>query len=135
MTDQKEIQDTRFLDLDALASEVAVSITLNGTKHDMAEMSVQDFVWAQKLAGENENFDPDNMKDEDYATIMGRMVDVLARQFPTCERSEIAELPIVKLTTLIKFVGDLGAEGAASAIAEAADEGKVEVVMEEIPDQ
>lgn len=129
--DKTETQEARFLDLDALAPEVDVSITLNGNNHKMAEMSVQDFVWAQKLAGEQEKFDQDNMKDGDYELIMGRMVDVLSRQFPTCKRDEIAALPIPKLTALIKFTGQLGAEGAASAIAGAAEEGKVEMVETE----
>lgn len=132
MSDQNE-SNTRFLDLDALAPEVAVSITLNGNKHEMAEMSVQDFVWAQKLAGENETIDPKNMNDEDYAVIMERMIDVLFRQFPTCKREEIASLPIAKLTALIKFTGDLGAEGAVVAISEAQAEGKGEVTTEETP--
>ncbi len=131
MSDQKEQQEAKFLDLDALAPEVEVFITLNGNKHKMAEMTVQDFVWAQKLASDNDKIDTDDMKDEDYEIVMGRMVDVLARQFPSCERKEIADLPIAKLTALIKFTGDLGAEGAATAIAEAAEEGKVEMVETE----
>lgn len=125
MTDQVE---TRFLDLDALAPEVAVSITLNGQKHAMAEMTVADFVWAQKMAGEQEKLDADDLEDEDYARIMSSMIDVLDRQFPSCPREEIAELPITKLTALIKFTGQLGAEGATAAIEEAAEEGKVTLV-------
>lgn len=131
MTEQVE---TRFLDLDALAPEVAVSITLNGEKHAMSEMTVADFVWAQKMAGEQANLDADNLKDEDYTRIMDGMIDVLDRQFPTCPREEIANLPIAKLTALIKFTGQLGAEGATAAIEEASDEGKVKMVeTEEIP--
>lgn len=129
---QEEVQnqDPRFLDLDALAPEIGVSITLKGKNHKMAEMSVQDFVWAQKLAGENKELDPENMKDEDFEYVMTRMIDVLARQFPTCEREDIAGLPISKLTALIKFTGQLGAEGAVAAVVGAAEEGKVELVEE-----
>ena len=130
--DQNENNDARFLDLDALAPDVGVSIKLKGKSHKMAEMSVQDFVWAQKLAGENKKLDPDNMKEEDFEYVMTRMVDVLSRQFPTCERQQIADLPISKLTALIKFTGQLGAEGAVAAVAGAAEEGKVEL-LEETP--
>ena len=126
MTDQVE---TRFLDLDALAPEVAVSILINGNKHAMSEMSVADFVWAQKLSKEQAELDPEDLADEDYERIMSGMIDVLSRQFPTCPRDEIAALPIVKLSALIRFTGNLGAEGAEAAVAEAADEGKV--VLEE----
>jgi len=128
MTDQVE---ARFLDLDALAPAIDVSITLNGEKHVMAEMSVADFVWAQKMAGEQEKLKEEDLTDEDYSRILGSMVDVLDRQFPTCPREEIAELPIVKLTALIQFTGQLGAEGATAAIEEAADEGKVVLVETE----
>lgn len=124
MTDQVE---ARFLDLDALAPEASVSILINGNKHEMSEMSVADFVWAQKLSGEQAKLDPENMKEGDFEGVMGSMIDVLVRQFPTCPREEIAALPIVKLTALVKFTGQLGAEGAGSAIAEAAEEGKVTV--------
>ena len=128
MTEQPE---TRFLDLDALASDVKVSITLNGNKHEMSEMTVADFGWAQKMAGEQEKLDADNLKDEDYTRIMDGMIDVLDRQFPSCPREEIASLSIAKLTALIKFTGQLGAEGATAAIEEAADEGKVTLVETE----
>ena len=121
--------ETRFLDLDALAPEVAISIRINGNKHAMSEMSVADFVWAQKLAGEQSGLDPEKLADEDYERIMGDMIDVLSRQFPTCPREEIAALPITKLSALIRFTGQLGAEGAEAAVAEAAEEGKV--VLEE----
>ena len=128
--------EARFLDLDALAPEVAVSIRINGNKHKMAEMSVADFVWAQKLTGEQAKLDPENMKETDYEGIMASMVDVLDRQFPSCPREEIASLPITKLTALIQFTGQLGAEGAEAAVAEAADEGKVTMVpTEEKTDQ
>ena len=92
-------------------------------------MSVADFVWAQKLSKEQAELDPEDLADEDYERIMSGMIDVLSRQFPTCPRDEIAALPIVKLSALIRFTGNLGAEGAEAAVAEAADEGKV--VLEE----
>jgi len=123
--------EARFLDLDALAPEVAVSILINGNKHEMAEMSVADFVWAQKLSGEQSKLDPSDMDNEGYEKVMQSMIEVLSRQFPTCPRKEIEALPIVKLTALIKFTGQLGAEGAEAAIAEAAEEGKVILEPEE----
>ena len=126
MTDQVE---TRFLDLDALAAEVAVSIRINGNKHAMSEMSVADFVWAQKLSGDQAKLDQDTMTDEDYSSVMSDMIDLLSRQFPTCPRDDIAALPMSKLATLIRFTGQLGAEGAEAAVAEAQEEGKV--VLEE----
>jgi len=133
MTDQVE---ARFLDLDALAPEVAVSIRINGNKHEMAEMSVADFVWAQKLAGEQSKIDIENIDNNDakaYDDMMQSMIDVLSRQFPSCPREEIAALPIVKLTALIRFTGQLGAEGAEAAVAEAAEEGKVTMEPTENP--
>ncbi len=129
--EKTESQEVRFLDLDALAPEVAVSITLDGENHKMAEMTVKDFVWAQKIAGETQAIKAEDMKDEDYEDVMERMIDVLDRQFPTCGREKIAGLSIAKLTALIKFTGQLGAEGAAAAIAEAEAEGKVEMVETE----
>lgn len=128
MTDQPEV---KFLDLDSLASDIAVTILINGNKHEMAEMTVADFVWAQKVAGEQEKLDADNLKEEDYTRIMGRMIDMLDRQFPSCPREEIAALSITKLTALIKFTGQLGAEGATAAIEEAAEEGNVVLVETE----
>ena len=126
MTERTE-PETLFLDLDALAPEVAVSIRINGNKHEMSEMSVADFVWAQRLSGEQAKLDLDNIEDDSkaYEEIMTSMIDLLARQFPTCPRKEIEELPIVKLTALVRFTGQLGAEGAEAAVVEAADEGKV----------
>lgn len=128
MTEKTENQEVRFLDLDALAPEVAVSITIDGDNHKMVEMTVKDFIWAQKIAGESQAIKAEDMKDEDYERVMERMIDVLDRQFPTCGREKIASLSIAKLTALIKFTGQLGAEGATAAIAEAAEEGKVEMV-------
>ena len=120
MSDQKAPQEVKFLDLDALAPEVAVSITLNGEKHEMAEMTVKDFVWAQKIAAENQNVTPDDMKEEDYEKVMERMIYVLSRQFPTCKRDEIAGLSISILTALICFTGQLCAEGRDAVIYEGA---------------
>lgn len=131
MSDQNDSQETRFLDLDALVPDIAVSIKIDGEKHEMAEMSVKDFVWAQKITGEQKKLDPETMTDEDHENVLKSMVDVLHRQFPTCDRTKIAALPISKLTALIKFTGQLGAEGATAAIAEAAEEGKVEMVETE----
>lgn len=128
MTEKKAPQEVKFLDLDALTPDVAVSITLNNESHAMAEMTVKDFVWAQKLAGEQDKLDPDTMSEKDYERVMGRMVDVLSRQFPTAGHDAIANLPITKLSALMKFVGSLGAEGAAVAVAEAAESGNVELV-------
>ena len=133
MTEQTQ-PEARFLDLDALAPEVAVSIRIKGEKYEMAEMSVADFVWAQKLAGEQSKLDPETIEEDDtdaYESVMGSMIDLLARQFPTCPREDIATLPITKLSALIRFTGNLGAEGAEAAVAEAAEEGKVTLIPTE----
>ena len=126
MTKEQEVQ---FLDLDALTPDVSITIKINGEKHEMAEMTVADFVWAQKLSAEQAKIDPNNVSDDDYEALMESMVDVLDHQFPTCPREDIAALSIGKLTKLVKFAGQYGAEGAEAAVAGAADEGKV--VLEE----
>lgn len=128
MTDQTE---ARFLDLDALTPDVKVTIKINGAKHEMAEMSVENFVWAQRMSSEQGKVDPENMTDEDYKNSMSSMIDLLERQFPSCERKELEDMSINKLLALVRFTGKLGAEGAEAAIEEAQEEGKVTLVPTE----
>ncbi len=136
MTEETQAQtEAQFLDLDALTPEAEITIQLNNKKHVMSEMTVQDFVWAQQMAGRTKEIEDED--DEAQAEMLSQMIDILARQFPTAGREAIANLPLRKLMALIKFTGQLGSEGAEVAVAEAAaDGGKVTVVeREESADQ
>jgi len=127
MTDQTN-ETTKFLDLDALTDNVGVSINLNGSKHQMAEMSVSDFVWAQNMTQKQKEIDGEP-SEEQMAEVLDSMIDMLTRQFPTCPREDIAGLSFTKLTKLVKFAGDTGAAGAETAVAEAEEAGNLTTVV------
>jgi len=56
------------------------------------------------------------------------MLDVLGRQFPTVKRGELEALGFDRLTALLQFTRQLGAEGSEGVIAKAAEEGKLDLV-------
>jgi len=52
-------EDVTYLDLDALAPKAVFKIKLNDKEHEMKEMTVEDFIWATKVAEEKgETLDP-----------------------------------------------------------------------------
>lgn len=121
--------DTKFLDLDALTPATKFSIQLNGKKHEMKEMTVEDFVWATSEADKRVEAAGNNM-----GKVAEAMVDVLMRQFPTVQKQEFMSLGLDKLSALLQFTRDLATDGAEATVEKAVDEGKAEVeVMETAP--
>jgi len=122
-------KEVKFLDLDALAPKEVFKIKLNGKEHEMKQMTVEDFVWASKEAEERGNA-------SDPLTMVGTMIDVLQRQFPTIDKEEFKKLGFDKLAAILDFTRKVAEEGADSAIQEAAEEGKVTMTeTEEAPQQ
>lgn len=129
MTDQTPAeQSVRFLDLDALAEDVGVTIKINGNSHKMAAMTVADFVWAQSMAAKQAKMKENPTEDETINMFDG-MLDLMCRQFPTCPRADMESLSFSKLGKLVQFTGNLGTVGAEAAVVEAAEGGKVELVV------
>lgn len=115
--------NTRFLDLDELGGEEIVTIKLNGKEHTLNEMTVEDFVWAQKQIKALEKAEKEGADDE---TIIERHCKILARQFPTAKVEEFRKLKISQLTKLLDFVTTLATDGAPQAVSDMnkAEEGK-----------
>lgn len=103
----------KILDLDGLEESEVVTIVLNGTRHQLKEMSVQDFIWSQQ-----------EIKRQDKLDELGQfesLLKLLARQFPTATEAEFRALPMSKLRKLMDFVNNIATEGAEGVAAQAAD--------------
>lgn len=103
----------KLLNLDTLAeSKEELVVVLNGKEHKLKEMSVSDFIWAQK-----------NLKDVSQGSseeeVVKSLVAMLLRQFPTMSESELMELSASTLNQLTEFVQSVGMKGAEAAVAEA----------------
>ena len=122
-------QDVKFLDLDALTPKEVIKIKFNGKEHEMKQMTVEDFIWATSEA-ELRSEDADNAE-----AMIGAMIDVLSRQFPSVEKEDFRSMSFDKLSALLDFTRKLASEGSEAAVAEAAAEGKVEMkpMEEETP--
>lgn len=114
--------EERFLDLDKIMPESVASLTLNGTKHTMKEMTVADFVWAQEATSK------ENLSAEEQTKLF---LEVLLRSWPTIKREELEELPPAKLNALLEFTNGVGEKGIEQYTAEAAAEGKLKVEVEQ----
>jgi hypothetical protein len=101
--------EIKLLNLDDLAVDASVQILLNGKKHTLTEMTVENFVWTQK-----EMTRLQAVKDpiESFEMLIG----VLARQFPTVDLAELRQLSLTKLHALMDFVNELSKNGAESAL-------------------
>ena len=87
---------TNFLDLDAVAPEVELTVKLNGKKHKLKPLSVEDFIR--------------NTKDQialssvgDVESEVNLILKMLVRAFPTLTEEELREVPLNKLWKLLEF--------------------------------
>ena len=93
---------TKYLDLDALVAD-EISIRLNGVDHKFKEMTVEDFVWAQKKSEE-----ADKTKVESDQVMW--MIQIVQRSFPSVTTESLMQLPMAKLMALMEFVMSLASK-------------------------
>jgi len=103
---------TRFLNLDELKAPEEVVVKLNGQEHQLKEMSVADFIWAQKNLKKLEEV-------EDEGQQILTLIEVLHRMFPTIPKNELENLGLAKLNALADFAIQVGMQGAEETIKEA----------------
>jgi hypothetical protein len=103
---------TKLLNLDDLGETEVMTIRLNGVDHKLQEMTVADFIWAQKEIKRQES-----LKDE--VAVFESLVDMLGRQFPTVPKEELQAMPMGKLRKLMDFVNSIAQQGAEGAVAAA----------------
>jgi hypothetical protein len=101
---------TKLLNLDEFGGSETLTIVLNGTEHKLQEMTVADFIWAQKEMKRQES-----MQDE--VAVFESLVNVLARQFPSVPKEELHKLPMSKLRALMDFVNSIAQQGAEATVA------------------
>lgn len=89
-------ETTNFLDLDAIAPEVEMTVRLNGQEHHLKPLSVEDFI--------------KNTKDQASLGASGNVEDelnlvlrMLLRAFPTMNEEELRAVPLTKLWKLLEF--------------------------------
>jgi hypothetical protein len=107
--------NTKFLNLDEFGEGEVLTIVLNGKEHRLQEMTVSDFIWAQKEMKRQESI-------SDEVAVFESLVTMLSRQFPTVEKRELEALPMNKLRKLMDFVNSMAQQGAESAVAAANQE-------------
>lgn len=107
--------NTKLLNLDEFGANETLTIVLNGAEHKLQEMTVSDFIWAQKELKTQED-----MKDE--LAVFESLVRMLSRQFPSVPDGEFNKLPMSKLRALMDFVNTLSQQGAEKALAAQAQE-------------
>lgn len=122
----KYMSKVRFLNLDEVTPEAEVVVTIDGQDHKMVEMSVSDFLWAQKRLADLE----DNKDEMSPVEMLQVTVDVLCRQFPTVKREQFERLGLTRLNKLVQFTQETAAKGAEDAVAEQVKEGNVEMEPE-----
>ena len=103
--------DTKLLNLDEYGEGDSLTIVLNGNSHKLQEMTVSDFVWAQKELKNQEG-------STDEIAVFESLVRMLGRQFPTVPAGEFEALPMSKLRKLMDFVNNISQQGAEKALAE-----------------
>tara|TARA_B110000037_G_C16979649_1_gene448455 strand:- start:297 stop:692 length:396 start_codon:yes stop_codon:yes gene_type:complete len=121
----------KFLDLDELGGNAAVSIKLNGKDHPLEEMSVEDFIWSQKELAKLENLEKEGKGNDEIA--FERNIEIIARQFPTASVEDFRQLKMSQLTALTDFITTQATEGAPAAISDLPD-GAVAEVEEGVDD-
>lgn len=87
---------TKFLDLDALASDVEFTISLNGKKHIMVEPTVGKFITQMK---EIEDMPLNQTPRQELET----SITLIQRVFPTVKKSELEDLTLSQVKELAKF--------------------------------
>lgn len=107
------MSNTKFLNLDEFQTPEEVTIRHNGVDHHMKEMSVADFIWAQKNL---KNADKGSEEDQ-----LGELVDVVHRQFPTFPKEEIMSLGLTKLRAITDFLTQIAVSGAQDTVKKAAE--------------
>jgi hypothetical protein len=108
---------TNFLDLDAVAPEVDLTVKLNGKKHKLKPLSVEDFIKntqdQMSLSGAS------NVEDE-----VNLVLKMLTRAFPTIAEDELRAVPLNKLWKLLEFARDNNGSGKVEDEARAEQEAK-----------
>lgn len=92
---------TNFLDLDAVAPEIDLTVKLNGKKHKLKPLSVEDFIKNTK----DQAALGASTQVEDEVNLVLRM---LTRSFPTMTEDELRQVPLNKLWKLLEFARDNG---------------------------
>lgn len=105
----------KFLNLDEIATEEKVTIKVDGANHELKEMSVGDFAWAQKQIQQLEKAGPDG----DPTAVFDQLVDIVSRQFPTLGREGANKLTMSQLNALMKFIQDFSMNGAEESLEQA----------------
>lgn len=87
---------TKYLDLDALVTD-DITVRMNGTDHKYKQMSVEDFIWAQKKVDSLEKEQTENEQ-------VDMMIQIIQRSFPTIGQTDLLKLSMDKLMALVDFV-------------------------------
>ena len=117
MSDKAEVEESpNFINLDELGGDVAVTVQLGGIKHEMRDMTVEDFVWVQKEAKKAEKRSAS--EDPDEAEV-DKAIDVIIRQFPTMTKEMLKAAKFRQLMGLINFLNKMGSAGSEEAVASA----------------
>lgn len=95
---------TKYLDLDSLVGD-DISVRLNGATHQYKEMSVEDFIWAQK---KTESIG-DGGEVATESSQVNLMIQIIQRSFPTISQDELVKVSMTRLTALVDFVLSLAA--------------------------
>ena len=112
-----------FLDMDEIVPAKEIAIKIEGVEHEMADMSVDDFIWVQKridkaqaalAKGEEPN-------EAEYAL---SIVDMLSRRFPTVPEGAFRKMGFDKLRRLTAFIEEVIMDGAPEPV-EGDEEGEV----------
>lgn len=101
---------TKLLNLDEFGATETLTIVLNGSEHRLQEMTVEDFIWAQKEMKRQESL-------HDEVAVFESLVNILSRQFPTISKESLHKLPMSKLRALMDFVNSIAQQGAEATVA------------------
>lgn len=98
------MSDTRFLNLDEYAPSVVLTVQIKGVKHEVKEMSVEDFAWVQR---ETRKVQALKEKTEQF----NLLIAMLVRMFPTASEEIFRSLSIAQLSKLMEFALDVATDG------------------------
>ena len=111
----------KILNLDSYA-EVKRQVTLGGVKHDVRELSVQDFVNNMSAAEKLERESTDGVPTKEGVDLS---VKVILASVPTLDEVVVRGMAMVAMSALLQFIrGDLDPDVVSAPVAEGAEEKK-----------
>lgn len=99
-----------FIDLDAIEVQ-EVTIGLNGKKHPVRQITLEDWIANTKESQRLKGAEPDLETESDV------IISMIARSIPTLSKEELRGIPLSKLNRLLEFTN--GANGSERASQEA----------------